>query len=49
MSKNVKYRKDDLFIVITKPKTNKTFDLGKMLVLHKSQLTEKSRKELFGK
>ena len=49
MSKNVKYRKDGLFIVLTKPKTDKPFDFGKMLVLRKSQLTKESRVALFGK
>lgn len=43
------YRKDGLFLVITKPKTDSPFDLGKMIVLHKRDLTEKSRKAIFGK
>lgn len=46
MSKTAECRKDDLFIIITKPKSNNPFDLGKMLVLHKKQLTKKSLKAL---
>lgn len=43
------YRKDDLFLYIDPPTTKKPLDLGKMYVLRKKDLTEKSRKAIFGK